>query len=402
MTRRSRPTSRAMRGGRERPAVADAAVARPTTRCSIPRSPTSTTSPRAALPARSPARCSCKRFVDDGESVAAFRHLRLDAVGQARPARRRRMPGRARALCAAGGALWLSRHAETAWSVDPRLTPARPDLAARHLAGQVEAARFVEGTVREVVDRAARRCAARRRPTRALAHRGAEGRARHDLRDERRRLGLGPARRRRLCRLAAGARAAPRPARAPTHKVAALRTLCVSRPLDQAAAGRDAAARRQLAHRARRRRRSRSRADGGYRAGAASRAARRQSKPISSRSPSASSARPICGAARPASASTARAWCRLRSTACGIACPRDSDMQEQALGRRSHPGRRRRRPAARRSDVLERPCRHRARRRDASFTPTPSTWRSRSSRSPKRLARIAAAGIGLRCVKRVV
>ena len=35
---------------------------------------------------------------------------------------------------------------------DPRLTPARPDLAAKHLEGQVEAARFVEGVQCEVID----------------------------------------------------------------------------------------------------------------------------------------------------------------------------------------------------------------------------------------------------------
>ena len=35
---------------------------------------------------------------------------------------------------------------------DPRLTPARPDLAAKHLEGQVEAEHFVEGTVCEVFD----------------------------------------------------------------------------------------------------------------------------------------------------------------------------------------------------------------------------------------------------------
>jgi hypothetical protein len=35
---------------------------------------------------------------------------------------------------------------------DPRLTPARADLAARHLQGSVSAARFVDGIVREVVD----------------------------------------------------------------------------------------------------------------------------------------------------------------------------------------------------------------------------------------------------------
>jgi cell wall-associated NlpC family hydrolase len=37
-------------------------------------------------------------------------------------------------------------------SFDPRVTPARPDLAAAHLRGQVQAARFVEGTGFEVFD----------------------------------------------------------------------------------------------------------------------------------------------------------------------------------------------------------------------------------------------------------
>lgn len=35
---------------------------------------------------------------------------------------------------------------------DPRLTPARPDLAAQHLEGHVDAARFVDGTEFEVID----------------------------------------------------------------------------------------------------------------------------------------------------------------------------------------------------------------------------------------------------------
>lgn len=35
-------------------------------------------------------------------------------------------------------------------SADPRLTPARPDLAAAHLRGKVQAARFVDGTLRAV------------------------------------------------------------------------------------------------------------------------------------------------------------------------------------------------------------------------------------------------------------
>jgi cell wall-associated NlpC family hydrolase len=35
---------------------------------------------------------------------------------------------------------------------DPRVTPARADLAAKHLEGQVQAARYVEGRLREVID----------------------------------------------------------------------------------------------------------------------------------------------------------------------------------------------------------------------------------------------------------
>jgi hypothetical protein len=37
-------------------------------------------------------------------------------------------------------------------SYDPRITPARPDLAASKLAGKVEAARFVDGHVREIAE----------------------------------------------------------------------------------------------------------------------------------------------------------------------------------------------------------------------------------------------------------
>ena len=48
---------------------------------------------------------------------------------------------------------------------DPRVTPARPDLAARHLQGQVAAARFADGAAREVRDESA---PLRREPARAL------------------------------------------------------------------------------------------------------------------------------------------------------------------------------------------------------------------------------------------
>ena len=47
----------------------------------------------------------------------------------------------------------IMRHENTAF--DPRVTPARPDLAAAHLRGQVAAAHFVDGMVREVRDESA-------------------------------------------------------------------------------------------------------------------------------------------------------------------------------------------------------------------------------------------------------
>ena len=54
---------------------------------------------------------------------------------------------------------------------------------------------------------------------------------------------------------------------------------------------------------------------------------------------------------------------QLALTACGIPCPRDTDMQERALARAARPAGSRA-IAARRSRVLEGPCRHRARRGD--------------------------------------
>ena len=46
-------------------------------------------------------------------------------------------------------------------ALDRRITPARPDLAAAHLAGKVDAARFVEGTLMRVLEASA---AVRRHP----------------------------------------------------------------------------------------------------------------------------------------------------------------------------------------------------------------------------------------------
>ena len=80
------------------------------------------------------------------------------------------MPGGARRLCVSRGALRIAHdpekwkpvfgkdHAQKKHSMsafDPRTTPARPDLAASHLRGKVDAARFVDGAVHEVRDETA-------------------------------------------------------------------------------------------------------------------------------------------------------------------------------------------------------------------------------------------------------
>ena len=83
----------------------------------------------------------------DRQILAAFRHLRLDAVRQARAAGRRRVPDGARALRHALRALFVAMVA-----LDPRINPFRPEIAAKYLQGQVEAARFVEGTRHQVIE----------------------------------------------------------------------------------------------------------------------------------------------------------------------------------------------------------------------------------------------------------
>jgi cell wall-associated NlpC family hydrolase len=111
---------------------------------------------------------------------------------------------------------------------DPRLTPARPDLAASHLEGKVAAARFVAGTLREVVDP---HTPVRRDPVTdaALATEALKGErvTVYETTDEGwswgqlefdRYVGWLPA----------NALAAPGPA--PTHRVAALRTIVFSAP----------------------------------------------------------------------------------------------------------------------------------------------------------------------------
>jgi hypothetical protein len=111
---------------------------------------------------------------------------------------------------------------------DPRVTPARPELAAKYLEGRVAAARFVEGTVREVVEAQApvRRNPSHEAPLDTEALRGervtiyettVEGWAWGQLESDGY-VGWLPA------------DALHAPGSAPTHKVAALRTLVFPGP----------------------------------------------------------------------------------------------------------------------------------------------------------------------------
>ena len=114
-------------------------------------------------------------------------------------------------------------------ALDPRLTPARADLAAKHLEGKVEAARFVEGEPREVVEPQAplRRAPSPEAPLDTEALKG-ERVTVYETTDEG--WAWGQLDERRLCRLAAGERARARPVPRPTHRVVALRTLAFPGP----------------------------------------------------------------------------------------------------------------------------------------------------------------------------
>lgn len=113
-------------------------------------------------------------------------------------------------------------------SHDPRITPARVDLAAKHLEGKVSAARFVEGEAREVIDAQAPLREAPR-PDAAMMTEALMGErvTVYDVNDEGWAWGQ-------LANdgyvgwLPANALIAPRAA--PTHKVTALRTLAFPGP----------------------------------------------------------------------------------------------------------------------------------------------------------------------------
>ena len=330
-----------------------------------------------------------RRFVT-AKSWLHFDVFAWNASGQSRTARRRRVAGGARALCAACGALRLTMPA-----FDPRVTPARADLAAKSLEGKVTAARFAEGRVMEVIEPQA---PLRRepRPDAPLDTEALKGERVTVYDSERRRLFLGPACRRQLCRLAAVECARARRPRADAQGRGAAH-FRVSGPVDQTAAARSAAARRDACRRAHRR------AHGG------------------------DGERRLCagGASRAASANIERDFVAVAErflgvpylwggkTALGLDC---SGLVQVALdglrhrlpARQRHAGGRARRAARGRAMPLKRGDLvfwkgHVAIVRDATSFSTPMrfTWRLPSSRSPKPIARIRAAGSEVTSVRRI-
>ena len=237
---------------------------------------------------------------------------------------------------------------------DPRITPARPDLAAAHLRGKVEAARFAEGTEQEVIVGIA---PLRKEPSHdaPLAHRGAVRRARDDLRDRRGRLGLGPARIRRLCRLAAGGGAARAGRRADAQGRGAADP-GVPRPVDQAAAD---------WMRCRSARRSPWRGEQESFAVTRVRRLRAEAASCAARDGRAGFRRG--GRAFRRRALSLGRQVEPRHRLLGAGAGRADGVRHQLPARQRHAGerarqaRKPRRPAKRRPDLLERPRRHRAR-----------------------------------------
>ena len=316
---------------------------------------------------------------------------------QARPARRRRVPGGARALCAAGGALWLSALARGRCARPaPHAGAARSRGKASRRQGRCSPLRRRASSTRSASRR--RRCAARPRPTRRSIPRRSRASASPSTRSTRK-AGPGasskptamwascprarcacPARRRPIRSRRCARWSFPalrssfrRSKRSPLG--AGSRSRAIEGPFAVTASGgyvpaRHLAPLESSENRFRRRR------------GALPRRALsvgRQDQP------------------RPR---LLRAACRSRSPPAGSPCPRDSDMQEQALGDADCDG-----PTSPPCSAAT-CCSGKAtspscaiKRR--SSTPTPSTWRSRSSRSREAIARIRAAGSEVTSIRRL-
>jgi cell wall-associated NlpC family hydrolase len=212
--------------------------------------------------------------------------------------------------------------------LDPRVTPARPDLAAKDLEGKVTAARYVAGKVYEVIEAQAP-LRSEPRPDAPLATEALKGERAtiYDINDEGWAWG----------QLAADGYVGWLPANAlaplgarPTHKVAALRTLAFPGPsiklppIEALPFG----ARLAVAHVADRMAIT---ASGAYVPAA-------HLVPIESYEPDfVAVAERFLGAPYLWGGKTAlgldcSGLVQVALTACGISCPRDSDMQEAALG----------------------------------------------------------------------
>jgi cell wall-associated NlpC family hydrolase len=284
--------------------------------------------------------------------------------------------------------------AEPARAFDPRVTPARPDLAAKHLQGSVAAARFVAGEVREVVEpiAALRRAPSPDAPLDTEALKGervtsyettAEGWAWGQLESDSY-VGWLPA----------NALQAPGPA--PTHKVTALRTFIFPGPsiklppLEALALGARVAVTRSEAPFG-------VTAAGGY-------IPARHLAPIAAKEPDfVAVAERFLGApylwgGKSALGIDCSGLVQVALGACGIECPRDSDMQERALGSLLESTRR----EIRRGDLLFWQG-HVAIARDAAMLVHANAFHMAVAFEPitEALSRIAAAGAVFHGVRRL-
>lgn len=211
---------------------------------------------------------------------------------------------------------------------DPRTTPARPDLAARHLAGQVEALRFVDGRLREVVEAQAplRRAPAPDGPLDTEALLGErvtvyeetdEGWSWGQLADDGY-VGWIPS----------NALAAPGPD--PTHKVAALRTFIFPGPSIKLPPSAALSLGARLAIVGQADRLAVTARHGYVPAGHLTPLGEMRSDPVAVAEMFVGV--PYLWGGKTSLGLDCSGLVQVSMTACGVACPRDSDMQERALG----------------------------------------------------------------------